>query len=75
MNLSKRRIKTSVKNFIYGMGSVLSIYPPQNISEPSFKKPRPSDAEALRSDWVRVGDDMRTAMTRVEHERRKLPRK
>ena len=46
-----------MKNFLEGMGSVLSIYPPErNIK---IEIPTESDEEALKKDWEAIGNDMR----------------
>lgn len=41
-----------------------------SVEQPAFKKrhkPWKSDLEALRSDWQKIGGDMRRALQRVEH--------
>ena len=63
--------------FLDGMLSVFSFpffsrYPepsnPVDLTE-DFKQPRPSDADAIASDWKNVGNDIQKAISKYEVER------
>jgi hypothetical protein len=76
--LPKYTVHSSRKNLLRGIGSVLSIFPSvcKNASTPiQFSRRRPSDTEAIASDWNRVGSylwDANKSMNRkpsqAEHE-------
>lgn len=55
-----------IKNIIFGATSIFSVAPP--LRRPSLKKhykPHKSAAEALKSDWEKVGGDIDWAFKRV----------
>lgn len=56
-----------VRNIIIGMASIFDLFPaPRPLSRPKFMDR--TDEEALRSDWQAVGDDLRTAMKKMDEE-------
>ena len=55
----KKRIQKLAQNpYIQGMGSITEIFGPSMIRRPGTLA---DDVEALRSDWVKVGNDMKIA--------------
>ena len=44
----------TVKQFLFGFGSLIDLYPEPRLVKP-LHAPRPSQEEALISDWIRVG--------------------
>lgn len=55
-----------IRNIIRGIGSTLIIYPPHR----NYLVNR-SDFEALRQDWIKIGEDLSTVINKVEHEQTK----
>ncbi len=60
-------LKEKIKYFMKGMGSVLQIYPEQIKLEELFpyynaKTPQEKDAQALASDWAKVGKDLENSI-------------
>ena len=53
------------KDFLYGMGSVLSICPPER--ETKINIPYESDEEAIRKDWEAIGDDIRISAGKCDN--------
>lgn len=57
-------------NILYGAGTLASIFPQRRRKkEQKLYHPAKSAAEALRSDWERLGVDMRKSALRVMNER------
>lgn len=56
--MNKRREKFQA--FLRGFGSVVDIS--GSSFQPAEKQPRMSDEQALRSDWMAIGNDFRKAM-------------
>jgi hypothetical protein len=54
------QIRLIRRHFVRGLGSLIAISPSVHIAE----YPHESEQEALRSDWVSIGNDMKTAMDR-----------
>ncbi len=54
----------SLKNVLRGAGSILEI-PPAHKRGPRLYHPARTDLDALRSDWTRVGNDLKRALDRV----------
>ena len=56
-----------MSNIIKGMGSVLAVYPSARDKDPSshFSGAR-STKEALRSDWEKLGGDLRHSFDRAD---------
>ncbi len=57
--MSKQRVMTPgqiIRTFFKGMGSILDIAPDFKIP------PKRTDLENLKSDWQKIGDDMRKVM-------------
>ena len=65
----------NLKPFIQGMLSAFTLFPkPRSVEELTSelphvqrKKSDDPDVDALRSDWEEVGNDMRTAIRRIEN--------
>lgn len=67
MNLAMKNESNinGLRAFLYGFGSLGNI----SGSYTSIRRrTRMSDLDALRSDWQKVGDDIRTAMNRYDSE-------
>lgn len=63
-----RAVTRKLQNILRGIGSVVDIAPAprQNqIVNPAHGR---SDADAVKDDWRRVGEDIHTAIARVESE-------
>lgn len=59
-----------IKNFLYGMGSVLELRPVDDVeAEIARLRQVPNDRAALERDVRAVGQDMRKAMKRFEDDR------
>jgi hypothetical protein len=58
----KQSLKQLANNFIKGCGSILDITGISYDPKPYIK----SDAEALRSDWETVGNDMSKAIRKYD---------
>lgn len=56
-----RNLRKRWKHFLRGVGSVMNLFPVVEL-EPI------DDAEAIRSDWEAVGEDLRWAMEKCEKE-------
>lgn len=54
--MPQRKLST----FWQGFTSILSLYPESRRVRFSYR--RRSDLEALREDWIKIGNDMRAAM-------------
>ncbi len=54
---------TALKNFLKGMGSALDLFP-ENRKKKGFTLPTHSDAEAIRKDWEKVGEDIQDKILR-----------
>lgn len=54
-----------IRNLVKGVGSLLDIQPSPHRGRASDCLPKRSDAEAMRDDWVQVGDDLRKAINHV----------
>ncbi len=66
--LHNHQMKTTIRNMLLGAATIGSIFPTTNL--PAFKplyKPSASDADAIRSDWEAVGNDLNSVMKRVGH--------
>lgn len=61
-------MKNMFKNIIKGFGT-FSIYPEPT---PFIKMRTMTVAEALHSDWVKIGGDINKAIKRVENEQKKI---
>lgn len=48
-----------MKNFLHGVGSVINLFPTHKLSSKTVQQPKRSDTDAMRSDWEKVGTDMR----------------
>ncbi len=58
--------KSSFKNLIRGMGSILNICPNTNYRK-IINNSRRTDAEALRQDWNKVGKDLKSAIEKADY--------
>lgn len=58
-------MKKHFSNILHGMGSVLEVYP--NTDYRRFL-PKGTDADRLRSDWQKVGQDISSAIQKVAGE-------
>lgn len=56
--------------YLEGFGSIFELFP-GNEPAPEIKISNQSDAEALKSDWKAVGDDMRAALSKFPHDKEK----
>lgn len=56
----RKALTTQASSFIAGMGALASIWP---ASDP-LSYPKRTEMQALRSDAVRIGDDMRRVIDR-----------
>ena len=56
-------MKTKLKNFFQGYGSILNLYSP--VKSKSKASLSANDAEKIYEDWTAVGNDMRCAMTLI----------
>ena len=59
---------SKVKNILLGIGSALVIMPGGSVSQ--IRTPQQSDAENLAGDWSRVGQDLYSAMKRIDDEQK-----
>ncbi len=61
-------MKTKLQNFLDGAKTILNLLPEEDprLTQP-IRKYR-NDAEALASDWKAVGNDLRRAMGKIDHE-------
>jgi hypothetical protein len=53
------RTRGFLRSFLIGAGSVIAICP---TTKPSLPTRHKSDTDALRSDWVKIGQDFRVAI-------------
>jgi len=61
-----------IKNLLRGAGSIMAIYPAESAAARARAiHPYRTDAEALRRDWNRVGQDLWGAMDTYKHEQKK----
>ena len=60
-------IKNNIKLLIYGVGTLISIFPHAEGRKPTVKAYRPAKSveEAFRGDWARLGSDMNNAVNKV----------
>lgn len=58
--VAARRTTARSSSFVAGLGALVSLWPP---SQPA-RYPHRSDLDALRSDAVKIGDDMRRVVDR-----------
>lgn len=63
----KRKLSTKRNAFLRGMLSLICPWLSWSHEE-TRRILRTSDADAIRSDWQAVGDDLRTAMQQFERE-------
>lgn len=66
--LNDRQMKTTLRNMLLGAATIGSLFP--SATPPAIKplyKPFASDAEAIRSDWEAIGNDLNMVMKRVGH--------
>lgn len=57
------------KNSLRGAGSILELWPVRNRGEwQRLYQPAPTDVDALRGDWERVGLDLQHAIDAAAHE-------
>lgn len=54
-----------LKNILTGMGSILVVAPTQSAQLNRDDYISPSDAHAIHSDWLAVGEDMKRASEKV----------
>jgi hypothetical protein len=52
------------KDFLQGVGSVLTLYPPENGAR--LHLPQESDEDAIRRDWETVGNDIRFGIEKCD---------
>lgn len=57
--------------FIYGMGSVMQIWPSSSIRRSFLQKSTKDDAEALAADFQKIGSDFETVLGDLEAARKK----
>lgn len=53
------------KSFINGMGTVIELFPVGEEIDFSAMLPKDSDEEAIRKDWLQVGNDLRQASINI----------
>ncbi len=60
-------IKNNIRFLIYGVGSLISIFPQVEGRKPTVRTYRPAKTveEAFRGDWARLGVDMNKAVKKV----------
>lgn len=60
-------LKSRLRCFLYGFGSLVSIFPDESVSpcKPRYYKPAKSVEEAFRADWSNLGKDMNKAVNKV----------
>jgi hypothetical protein len=66
--LLNHQMKSTIRNILLGAATIGNIFP--SASPPVIKplyKPYASDADAIRSDWEAVGNDLKSVMKRVGH--------
>lgn len=54
-----RKLNNRMKNILLGAGSVINIAPPKKNRTAMIRRfynPAPSSTEAIKRDWVKVGD-------------------
>jgi hypothetical protein len=68
MKKSNRALNFKFPTFLKGFASAFDITGQTLLDFPDFDTGFQKDAEALRNDWQRVGNDLRTAMDSFAHE-------
>jgi hypothetical protein len=68
MKKSNRVLNFKLPTFLKGFASAFDITGQTLLDFPDFDTGFQKDAEALRNDWQRVGDDLRIAMDSFAHE-------
>lgn len=60
-------LKSKIRYILYGVGSLVSIFPnvADSTPKPRYYKPANSVEEAFRADWSRLGQDMNKAVNSV----------
>jgi hypothetical protein len=69
--MSERRHSAFLSGLVTGIAGLTAFAAPAS----PIRYPYATDADALRSDWQVVGDDMRAAMRRTDEEVEKAPAK
>ena len=57
-----------MKSFLHGVASTISLFPERSRRVTRAKFLDRSDEEAIASDWVQVGNDLRKAMSQYDEE-------
>jgi len=68
MNKVNRTLNFKLPTFFKGFASTFDITGQTLLDFPDFSTGFQRDAEALRGDWQRVGNDLRVAMDSIAHE-------
>jgi hypothetical protein len=68
MKPANRAINFKLPTFLKGFASAFDITGQTLLDFPDFSTGFQRDAQALRSDWQRVGNDLRAAMDSFTHE-------
>jgi len=68
MKKGNRALNFRLPTFLKGFASAFDITGQTLIDFPDFNSGFQRDAEALRSDWRRVGNNLKVAMDSVAHE-------
>jgi hypothetical protein len=68
MEKENRALNFKLPTFLKGFASAFDVTGQAFVDFPDFNTGFQRDAEALRGDWRRVGNDLRTAMDSFAHE-------
>ena len=58
-SIKKRILKLAQNPYVQGWGSIAEIFGPSTVKRPATLA---DDVEALRGDWIKVGNDMKMAL-------------
>ena len=62
-----KRMEQKTRNYFRGAASALQLWPSTPLRMKEVLSAR-SDLDALRQDWQRVGEDIKSAVKKYEHE-------
>lgn len=58
-SIKERIYKLAQNPYVQGLGSIAEIFGPSSVKRPGTLA---DDVEALRCDWIKVGNDMKVAL-------------
>ena len=57
-SIKKRILKLAQNPYVQGLGSIAEIFGPSTVKRPGTLA---DDTEALRGDWIKIGNDLKIA--------------